>query len=235
MAHVSPEIIGLDPLDFLRPGGGQRPAFHRFEHPIHHRIVAHSHEPLGRPQPHPLKIVGQRRGALRGLHSPMILFPAGLAAPSAQPALPPMSAAPVLHHFLTFTMLAFHSLCLPASLSLSIPVEQSPAFEGFAFAASGFTNPLSVSADSAAANFTATAAATVSLAVSDADCTGGTTNPGKFTLTRTGSTASALAVNFYNPTGSAAKGTDYTLATDPISTSSSRRKPTCSRHGGPPA
>ena len=109
LAHVSPQLIGLDPLDFLRLGGGQRPACHRFEHPIHHRIVAHSHEPLGRPQPHPLKIVGQRSGALRGLHSPMIPCPAGLAAPSAQPALPAMSAAPVLHHFLTFTRLAYAS------------------------------------------------------------------------------------------------------------------------------
>jgi NAD(P)H-dependent FMN reductase len=45
-----------------------------------------------------------------------------------------MSAAPVFHHFLTFTMRAFHSLCLPASLSLSIPNEQSPAYKGKAAA-----------------------------------------------------------------------------------------------------
>ena len=87
------------------------------------------------------------------------------------------------------------------------------ALEGFTFAASGFTNPLSLSADFASANFTATAAATVTLAVTDPDCTEGT-NTGRFTLTRTGATASALTVNFYNPTGSAAKGGDYTLAPD---------------------
>ena len=34
-----------------------------------------------RSPPRPLKIVGQRRGALGGIHSPMILFPAGPAAP----------------------------------------------------------------------------------------------------------------------------------------------------------
>lgn len=87
------------------------------------------------------------------------------------------------------------------------------ALAGSTFAASGFTNPLSVSADFAGANFTATAAATVSLAVTDADCTEGA-NTGRFTLTRTGSTASAQVVNFYSPTGSATKGSDYTLAPD---------------------
>ena len=63
------------------------------------------------------------------------------------------------------------------------------------------------------ANFTATAVPKVTLAVTDADCVEGT-NTGKITLTRTGSTASALTVNFLNSTGSATKGSDYTLAPD---------------------
>ena len=88
------------------------------------------------------------------------------------------------------------------------------ALEGYTFAVSGFTNPRTVSADFSGANFTATAAATLTLAVTDDDCMEGTTNPGRFTLTRTGSTSAALTVNFLNPTGWATKGTDYTLAPD---------------------
>ncbi|MCE9612044.1 MAG: PKD domain-containing protein [Chthoniobacter sp.] len=92
------------------------------------------------------------------------------------------------------------------------------ALDGMTFTATGFTNPLTVSADFAAANFTATAAAKVTLVVTDVDCTEGA-DTGRFTLTRTGSTAAALAVNFYNPTGSATKGTDYTLAPDLVAVS----------------
>jgi len=93
------------------------------------------------------------------------------------------------------------------------------ALAGYTFAATGFTNPLSVGADVSGANFTASSSATVTLAVTDADCVEGTTNPGKFTLTRTGSTASALTVNFFYPSGSASKGSDYTLAPDLVSAS----------------
>ena len=125
MAHVRPEFIGFHPLDLLRLGGGERLAFHRFEHPIHHGIVADAHQPLGRPQPHPLKVVGQRRRPLRRLHTPMILFPAGFAAGPAQPPLPSMPAASVFDHFFARTMLTCHPRTFTPSLSLSIPLEQS--------------------------------------------------------------------------------------------------------------
>ncbi|ATC64306.1 hypothetical protein CMV30_10265 [Nibricoccus aquaticus] len=92
------------------------------------------------------------------------------------------------------------------------------ALNGYTFAASGFANPLTVSADFSSAHFAATATPTVSLAVTDTDCTEGT-NTGRFTLTRTGATTSALTVRFFYPTGTAPKGSDYTLSPDLVSAS----------------
>ena len=96
MADVSPEFIGLQPFDLLRPGGGQRLAFHLFAHPVHHRVMTHAHQPLRGSQPHSLKVVRQRGLPLGGFHPAMIPLPEGLPARTAEPALPPMPAAPVL-------------------------------------------------------------------------------------------------------------------------------------------
>ncbi|MBY5282771.1 hypothetical protein F2Y95_13620, partial [Aphanizomenon flos-aquae CCAP 1446/1C] len=53
---------------------------------------------------------------------------------------------------------------------------------------------------------------TVTISATDANAaetaTGITANPGKFTLSRTGSTTSSLTVN-YTVSGTATKGTDY--------------------------
>jgi hypothetical protein len=92
------------------------------------------------------------------------------------------------------------------------------ALEGHTFAASGFANPLAVSTETTGINFTATAAPTVTLAATDTDCVEGA-NTGRFTLTRTGATTSALTVRFFYPTGTAPKGSDYTLAPDLASAS----------------
>ena len=108
MAHISPQFIGFHPLDLLRAGGGQRLALHRFAHPIHHRVMAHADQPLRGPQPHSLKVVRQRGLPLGGFHPAMVPLPKGLPARPAEPALPPMAAAPVLDHFFTGTLLAFH-------------------------------------------------------------------------------------------------------------------------------
>lgn len=104
-----------------------------------------------------------------------------------------------------------------AGVSGSVTV--SAARHGFSFAASGFTNPLSVTADVNGANFTATETPGVTLIASDADAAEGAANTGKFTLTRTGATASALTVNLYNASGTATKGSDYSLSPDLTSAS----------------
>ena len=109
MAHVSPEFIRLDPLNLVWLNVGQRLARHFLQHPIHHRVVAHPHQPFGRPQADSLKIVRQGVGPLRRFYPAMIQFPAGLAAPPAQPALPSVAAAAVLHHRFAPAMLALHA------------------------------------------------------------------------------------------------------------------------------
>lgn len=91
------------------------------------------------------------------------------------------------------------------------------ALDGYGFTA-GFASPLSVAADVTGANFTATDTGKVSLTVSDADCSEGA-NTGRFTLTRTGSTASALTVSFLVPSGTASRGTDYVLSPDLVAVS----------------
>ena len=67
-------------------------------------------------------------------------------------------------------------------------------------------------------DFTAADVPMVSLAVQDGDCAEGA-NTGTFRISRTGSTAAALTVSCYAPSGTAAKGTDYTFAPDIVSVS----------------
>ena len=67
-------------------------------------------------------------------------------------------------------------------------------------------------------NFIATDQPVVSIALQDADCAEGP-NTGSFRITRTGSTAAVLTVSLYAPSGSATKGTDYTLAPDVVAVS----------------
>ncbi|MCZ8190666.1 MAG: hypothetical protein O9326_13250, partial [Microcystis sp. LE19-338.1B] len=61
---------------------------------------------------------------------------------------------------------------------------------------------------------------TITVAATDAaageTATGVTANPGSFTLTRTGNTASTLTVN-YTLSGTATKGTDYNNLTGTVS------------------
>ncbi len=58
-------------------------------------------------------------------------------------------------------------------------------------------------------NFTAADQPQVSIALQDADCAEGA-NTGSFRISRTGSTAAALTVTLYTPSGSATKNTDFT-------------------------
>ena len=64
-------------------------------------------------------------------------------------------------------------------------------------------------------DFTASDLTRVSIAAQDGDCTEGA-NTGVFRISRTGTTTAALTVQLYSPTGSASKGTDYTLAPDVV-------------------
>ncbi len=76
----------------------------------------------------------------------------------------------------------------------------------------GFTNPLNVVAGTNTANWTAGGATFVTL-TKTADATEGGAN-GSFTVTRTGSTASALSVRVSPVSGTAVKTTDYTFSPD---------------------
>ncbi len=67
-------------------------------------------------------------------------------------------------------------------------------------------------------DFTAADIPQVSIAVQDGDCSEGA-NTGTFRISRTGSTAAALTVSCYAPSGTATKGTDYTFAPDIVSVS----------------
>ena len=129
MAHISPEFVGLDPLNLVGFDVGQRLARHGFQHPVHHCVVADPHQPFGRPQAHALKVVRQGAGPLGRRHPPMIPFAAGLAARPAQPALPPVAATTIFHHRFIPAMLAFHPRILSELPSKSIPNEQSLMFQ----------------------------------------------------------------------------------------------------------
>jgi hypothetical protein len=91
------------------------------------------------------------------------------------------------------------------------------ALDGYSFAPSGFTNPVTVGPSFNTANFAATEETRVTLTAVDADCAEGGANPGRFTLARSGSTASALTVNFYPPSGTATRSSDYGLSPDIVS------------------
>ncbi len=87
---------------------------------------------------------------------------------------------------------------------------------GYAFGQEATT--ITVGPSKSGVDFTADPRAMVSIAVQDADCSEGA-NTGSFRITRTGSTAAALTVQLYLPTGSATKGSDYTLAPDVVAVS----------------
>ncbi len=89
------------------------------------------------------------------------------------------------------------------------------ALNGYSFA-EGFGNPVSLGADLDGADFTAAKSATVTLTIGDGDCSEGGGNTGSFRLTRTGPTASALAVTCFYPKGSAAAGFDYSFGPPPL-------------------
>jgi hypothetical protein len=110
LAHISPELIGFDPLDLVGLNGGQRLARHGLQHPIHHRVVTYPHQPFGRSQADPLKIVRQSARPLGRLHPAMIALATGLVALPAQPALPPVAATTVLYDRFAPAMLAYHAL-----------------------------------------------------------------------------------------------------------------------------
>ncbi len=74
-----------------------------------------------------------------------------------------------------------------------------------------FTNPFHTEPTVTNADFVATQTPVVTLTVTDADCSEAGGNTGTFHLARTGSTAAALTVNFLTSSGTATKGTDYSL------------------------
>jgi hypothetical protein len=78
----------------------------------------------------------------------------------------------------------------------------------------GFSNPVAVGPSQSARNFSSTATPTLSIVAFDASAREGT-DPGRFRITRTGSTASAKVIRVVNPSGTATRGTDYTLSPDP--------------------
>lgn len=81
---------------------------------------------------------------------------------------------------------------------------------GYTFAASGFSNPVTVGPNQAGKDFTATPGVYVSISAPDpsANESGDT---GTFRITRTGSTAAALTI-YTDITGTATTGSDYTLS-----------------------
>ncbi len=97
---------------------------------------------------------------------------------------------------------------------LSGSVTLTATLAGTAFVASGFANPLTVNASITDANFTASATPAVSITAGDPTATEGPTDSGTLTITRTGSTASALTVALLSASGSASKGSDYSLSPD---------------------
>lgn len=85
----------------------------------------------------------------------------------------------------------------------------SAALYGYTLTAA-FPNPVTVGPDVIGADFTATPLPRVTITAADPDATEGT-DPGTFTLARSGSTASALTVAVLAPSGTASHGGDFTL------------------------
>ena len=86
----------------------------------------------------------------------------------------------------------------------------SPALNGYTFTTSLPSPIVNVGPNIANANFTTAAGTLVSVVATVSSCVEDVSGtPGKFTITRTGSTAAALTVN-YTVTGTATSGTDYT-------------------------
>jgi hypothetical protein len=90
---------------------------------------------------------------------------------------------------------------------------------GYTFTA-GFTNPVTVGPNATGKDFTGTVIAQLSLTATDASATeGSSTDTGTFRIARSGSTASAATVKVFNPTGTATRGSDYSLSPDLASNS----------------
>ena len=90
----------------------------------------------------------------------------------------------------------------------------SPNLYPNVFTPSGFTNPVIVGPNSTGKNFVSSLLPSLTINVTDPIANeGATPGTGKIRLERTGSTASALAVQIFNTnTGTATKTTDYTLS-----------------------
>lgn len=85
---------------------------------------------------------------------------------------------------------------------------------GYALATAGWSNPVSVGADVGGRDWTATLGPVLSVAASDPAAAETGADPGMFTLTRSGSLASALTVQF-NLSGTAGYSSDYSLSPTP--------------------
>lgn len=96
------------------------------------------------------------------------------------------------------------------------PVALSAVASGFEFSPA-FLNPIQIGADFSGADFNAQRGTSISLSVSDSDCTEGGGNFGSFRVARTGSLENSLSVSFFNPPkGSAIAGSnfDYVMSPD---------------------
>ncbi len=89
---------------------------------------------------------------------------------------------------------------------------------GYTLAPTGSAS-VTVGPNASGVNFTATNQALVSLTLQDPSCAEGA-NTGTFRIARTGSTAAALTVSLYAPSGSASKPADYTLTPDVVTAGS---------------
>ncbi len=79
---------------------------------------------------------------------------------------------------------------------------------GYALAPAGFANPVTVGPNATGKNFTAIPDPVVSITAADPSASEAGTDPGTFTIARTGPTGSPLTVKF-NRTGTAVTGSDY--------------------------
>ncbi len=91
----------------------------------------------------------------------------------------------------------------------------SASLFGYVFTA-GFTSPIVVAGDVAGMNFTSTATPTLTIEATDPAARENSSDTGTFMITRTGATTAAQLVKVVLPSGTASKGTDYTLLPDPI-------------------
>ena len=85
---------------------------------------------------------------------------------------------------------------------------------GYALATAGWSNPVSVGPDVGGRDWTATLGPVLSVAASDPAAAETGADPGMFTLTRSGSLAGALTVQF-NLSGTAGYSSDYSLSPTP--------------------